>query len=200
MDLNVFRFKAEIREKLRKELEIDNETLVLGYVGRFTHEKNQIFLLDVLKRYIDNQPTKKVKLILVGDGNELLRVKEKTKELGLSEKVMFTGVSDKVSDYMQVFDIFLFPSLYEGLGIVGIEAQATGLPVIASVGIPRSMKVTNNVQFISLDEPEQWCSIIDKYAFQRTPNAEQSVKANGFDLDNTSKILLQLYEVKGYEE
>ena len=98
---------------------------------------------------------------------------------------------------MQVFDVFLFPSLYEGLGIVGIEAQATGLPVIASTGIPKSMKVTENVQFVSLDEPERWCSSIERYTFCRTPSAGSSVKTNGFDLYETSKTVQQLYDEKG---
>ncbi len=197
VDLEVFKFKPEVREKSRKELEIDNETLVLGHVGRFTYEKNQIFLIDVLKMYIEKHPTEKIRLILVGDGNELVRVKDKAEELGLSKNVLFVGASNNVSNYMQVFDVFLFPSLYEGLGIVGIEAQATGLPVIASTGIPKSMKVTENVQFVSLDEPERWCSSIERYTFCRTPSAGSSVKTNGFDLYETSKTVQQLYDEKG---
>lgn len=197
VDLDVFKYKPEVRKKLRKELGIDNDTLVLGHVGRFTYEKNQIFLLDVLKKYIEKHSGKKVRLILVGDGSELGRVKDRAEELELSGKVLFVGASDQVSDYMQVFDVFLFPSLYEGLGIVGIEAQATGLPVIASEGIPKTMKVTDNVEFVSLDEPKRWCSSIDKYAIGRTLSVGNSVKTNGFDLNETAKIVQQLYEEKG---
>ena len=197
VDLEVFKFKPEVREKLRKELEIDNETLVLGHVGRFTYEKNQVFLLDILKMYIEKHHTGRIKLILVGDGNELVRVKDKAKKLGLSKNVLFVGASNNVSNYMQVFDVFLFPSLYEGLGIVGIEAQATGLPVIASTGIPKTMKVTDNVKFISLDEPERWCSSIKSYNCYRTLSAGSLVKAKGFDLYDTSKIVKQLYDEKG---
>ena len=132
-------------------------------------------------------------MVLVGNGDELYSVQKKTNELELNDKVLFIGSTDTVNDYMNMFDIFLMPSLYEGLGIVGIEAQATGLPVIASLGVPQIMKVTNNVSFINLDDKEQWIDEILKYSSKKRFDNTSSIISYGFDIKDTAEDVFNMY-------
>ncbi len=195
IDLEEFKYNVDLRNRIRTSLGIDRETLVLGHVGRFTHEKNQTFLIDILKKYIDENKNKKVRLLLVGDGEEFSNVKKKAIMLNVLDDVKFVGSSDRVSDFLQAMDIFLFPSLYEGLGIVGIEAQATGLPVIASTGVPRIMKVSEDVAFLPLSEYECWLQSIKKYTeliLKRKSNKSE-IQQFGFDVEYTSKDLANQY-------
>lgn len=191
--LDKFKYDPVVRKAMRVALEIDDDTLVLGHVGRFTYEKNQIFLIDVLKNYIDKYPNRKVHLVLVGDGEEIIKVKQRAKALDVIEKVTFVGVSDRVNEYLQAMDIFLFPSLYEGLGIVGIEAQTAGLPVIASNKIPKMMKVTNNVVFINLSDIYSWCLYVEKYKCLNRNDNYDVLKKKGYDVNDTAKAVQEMY-------
>ncbi|MGN9135091.1 glycosyltransferase [Clostridium sp. HCP1S3_B4] len=193
IDLQIFRFNPIDREKNRKKFGIEDDELVLGHVGRFTYEKNQSFLLEVLKEYIGKKDNIKVKLILVGDGIEIEHVKQKVIDLVLDNYVIFVGSSDKVIDYLQAMDVFLLPSLYEGLGIVGIEAQATGLQVIASERIPSTVKVTKNIHFASLNDINKWCDEIDNLKIAKRKDHSEEVRENGFDIVVTAKEVRKLY-------
>ena len=193
VDLEKYKFNSSDRIIYRKKFDIDNDELVLGHVGRFSYEKNQAFLIELLKEYVHKNPKSKVKLFLIGDGAEFENVKQKAMEFGISSYINFVGVSDNVVDFLQVMDIFLFPSLYEGLGIVGIEAQAAGLPVIASKGIPKTIKVTENVHFVSLNDINQWCNKIDELKLIKRGNHSEDIKKNGFDILDTANEIRKLY-------
>lgn len=193
VDVDQFRFDSQKRNQIRNVLGINEETLVLGHVGRFTREKNQVFLVDLLKKYLILNPEQNVCLVLVGDGDELENVKRRAGYLNIDKFIKFIGASDIVPMYMQAFDIFLFPSLYEGLGIVGIEAQASGLPVIASKGIPVFMKVTSNVEFLSLGDIDIWCRKINEYKNKKREDTSEDIKQKGFELKETSKLIQKLY-------
>ena len=191
IDLSKYRYNFTARKKMRELYGIDENELILGHVGRFTYEKNQSFLLDILKKYIDTVGS--AKLILVGDGDQLKNVELKAERLGLKDKVIFTGSKGNVNEYMNMFDIFLFPSIYEGLGIVGIEAQASGLPVIASDRIPKSICVTNNVSFLSLDKELMWCKEIEKKKNVERISCIEEIKKKGFDILDTSNEVRLMY-------
>ncbi|NMA31587.1 MAG: glycosyltransferase family 1 protein [Candidatus Methanofastidiosa archaeon] len=191
VDLEKYKFDSIIRQQMRNSYGIKDDELVLGHVGRFTHEKNQIFLIDIFKEYVNRIGD--AKLVLVGDGVEIKSVKNRAKELRIDEKIIFAGARNNVSEYMNMFDIFLFPSLYEGLGIVGIEAQAAGLPVIASKGIPEMMKASDNVCFISLDNTAEWIKDINRYRNKTRFNNTESIRNKGFDIKETSKVVLEMY-------
>lgn len=193
VDLEKFKYDSTIRESVRKSLGIGDDILVLGHVGRFTYEKNQIFLLTVLKEYIEKFPNRNVSLILVGDGSELVNVKQKADDLKLVDHIKFIGAVDNPSEYLQAMDIFLFPSLYEGLGIVGMEAQASGLPVIASIKIPKSMKVCKNVFFLDLTSASSWIAAISKSENEDRTNNFKCIKDRGYDINDSSKSVLDLY-------
>lgn len=193
VDLKIFKFNPIIRNSTRKSLKIEDDWLVLGHVGRFTYEKNQIFLLNVLKSYLDAFPNSKVLLILVGDGIEIENVKKRAQQLNLSNYVKFIGATDDVNRYLQIMDIFLFPSLYEGFGIVGIEAQASGLPVIASTGIPTTIKICKNVSFIDLNNITSWVDTISKYRCEIRTSNYKYLKERGYDIVDSAQAVFNLY-------
>lgn len=190
VDLNAFRFNPDIRDVMRSAYGIKNE-IVLGHVGRFTYEKNQTFLIDVFKVFIERFAN--AKMILVGDGIELENVKAKVKMLNLEQNVIFTGSKSNVYEYMNMFDVFLLPSLYEGLGIVGIEAQASGLPVIASTGVPTEMKVSSNVVFLDLTSVSSWVDAISAYKNEGRTNNINVIKAKGYDIHDSAQSVWNLY-------
>lgn len=193
VDLNLFQFRQDERIEMRNLFNIDSKTLVLGSVGRFTKEKNQIFLVNLMADYV--KINSNVILVLVGDGDEKSNVQERVKSLHLENNVIFAGSRDNVYDFMQMFDIFLFPSLYEGLGIVAIEAQATGLPVIASEGVPKDIKITDTVKFQNLDDHKGWLECISSFMNAERINQSNLVKKNGFDILDTAKNIYEMYEV-----
>lgn len=191
IDLNKYKYNPIIRKKMRDFYGIDESELILGHVGRFTYEKNQSFLIEILKEYLNTIGN--AKLILVGDGNELKNVKDKAKKYGVEDNVIFAGSRNNIDEYMNMFDIFLFPSIYEGLGIVGVEAQASGLPVIASDKIPKTICVTNNVSFIKLNEKLLWCKEIEKKKYFKRKIYTQEIKKNGFDILDTANDIRVMY-------
>lgn len=193
VDLKKFEYDPIMRKLMRKSLGIDDKTLVLGHVGRFTYEKNQIFLIEILKKYIEHFRDSRVLLMLVGDGVEIDNVKKRTAQLNLSNHVKFVGATNVVNEYLQAMDIFLFPSLYEGLGIAGIEAQASGLPVIASTGIPTAMNVCRNVVFLDLTDASIWVDAISKCKNEERTNNFEYLKERGYDIKDSAQSVQNLY-------
>ena len=191
IDLHKFKYDPISRKKMREKYCIKDNVLVLGHVGRFTYEKNQIFLIDVLKQYLATN--KHVKLVLVGAGIEIEKVKKRAEKLGVEKYVIFPGSKSNVNDYLNMFDVFLFPSYFEGLGIVALEAQASGLPVIASEGIPKAVKVTTNVSFCKLNFPNEWCQKITKNKNIERVDTHDELKLCGFDIKDSVKNLEALY-------
>ena len=197
VDASFFAYNYQIRDGMRKRYNIDENTIVLGHVGRFTYEKNQSFLIDLLYAYQKGNSSIKFKLVLLGEGPDKAVVEKKAEDLGLSQSVLFPTEYDKVRDYLQMFDIFLFPSIFEGLGIVGIEAQAAGLPVIASTGVPKTMKLTDDVEYHSLDNIDDWCKAIDHFRTTVRKDTRKQIKEAGFDIEETAKEVRILYVDSG---
>ena len=193
VDKDYYTYDAQIRNRMRQEYNVDEDTFIIGHVGRFTFEKNQSFLIDLFDYYIKSHKDVKAKLVLLGEGDEKEQVMKKTEERGIKEDVIFPTKYDKVRDFLQMFDVFVFPSLYEGLGIVGIEAQAAGLPVIASTGVPRTMKITDKVEFISLQSIEAWCKTLDLFKGVARQDTSDQIKGAGFDISDTAKEVRMLY-------
>lgn len=152
IDLDKFKFDPEARKKLRKELDIKEKTVVIGHVGRFVKQKNHDFLIDVFKEYHTKNPDSK--LLLIGTGPLEEKIKAKVKKLNLPDSVLFLGQRDDTNKLYSVMDVFCLPSLYEGLGMVLIEAQTNGLPCVASDKVPKEAKITENIDFIVFDIKE----------------------------------------------
>ncbi len=157
--LEQYRYDADVRKRYRAELEIENE-YVIGHVGRFAYQKNHEFLIEIFRKIvrIDNN----VKLLLVGIGELEEKVKAEVREYKLEDKVIFTGKREDVCGLMQAMDIFVFPSRFEGFGIVLIEAQAAGLKCLTSKNVPEKARITDNIEFLDLDQ-RVWIDGILKY-------------------------------------
>lgn len=192
IDLNKFSYNEDIRTTMRESLKINKEEFVIGHVGRFSKEKNHEFLINLFSKLRLNNSN--AKLILVGDGERRSKIQNLVNLKGLQDKVIFTGNVTNVQDYMQAMDFFVFPSNYEGLGLVAIEAQAVGLPCLLSTGCPLESKVTNIVEFERLDSGvKAWVDkvIMEKNLFRNKYNKE--VNKAGYSIFNLKKQLEALY-------
>ena len=154
IDLSRFFFNAETRTQTRADLGIADDQFVIGHVGRFMPQKNHRFLIDAFALAASHRSD--LVLVLVGSGEAEAIAESWAAECGASDRVMFLGQRDDVDRLYQAFDVFALPSLYEGLGIVGVEAQAAGLPCLLSDRITREVDVTGTVRFLPIDAPEVW--------------------------------------------
>ena len=197
IDIDRYAFNLRIRNQTRKALGLDDAFLI-GHVGRFSAVKNHSFLIDVFAQIKRQEPNSK--LLLVGAGSEMQAVQQKVKTLGLEADVIFTGVRNDVANLMQAMDVFVFPSLYEGLGIVLIEAQAAGLPCVVSDVIPREAYLTDLVTAEKLSSSvETWAEkILEKREVLRTDRRAE-IAAHGFDI-TTEAVKLQEFYINVYEQ
>lgn len=180
-----FIYNEKIRKKKRKELGITND-FVIGHVGRFSYQKNHGYLLDIFHYFHERHPNSLLLLIggIVEDGSYLKFAKEKVRELELQNSVKFLGMRNDVPELMQAMDCFLLPSLFEGLGIVGIEAQASGLPCFFSDTITRELGITNLAHFISLkDTPEQWVNVIEEQGHIQRADMKENIIRAGYEIE-----------------
>lgn len=193
IDIKRFSFHPEVREHTRSLLGLQ-DAFTVGHVGRFMYQKNHDFVIDIFKEIHDKLPNST--LILVGGGELFNNVKEKVDRLGLDEHVRFLGVRFDVPQLLQAMDIMVFPSRYEGLGLVTIEAQAAGLPTIASQAVPAEAKVTELLQYCSLSQPaEAWAKSVLAFSneFVRTNQTIQLYDA-GLDITQAAAELTLWYE------
>ncbi|MBR6071668.1 MAG: glycosyltransferase family 1 protein [Acholeplasmatales bacterium] len=160
IDLDKFKFNNEIRNEIRNELAISNDTFVVGHIGRFMPQKNHKFLIEIFNEFQKKTPNSK--LLLIGDGELLNDCKKQVKDLNIENKVIFYGTSNVAYKFYNAMDCFVLPSLYEGLPIVGVEAQTNGLPVFFSNRVTLETKINENVKFISIEQGiEIWRKELD---------------------------------------
>ncbi|WP_026679376.1 glycosyltransferase family 1 protein [Fictibacillus gelatini] len=192
IDTKKFIFNETIRIKKRKEFQIEGK-FVIGHIGRFHAAKNHEFLVEIFKMIHDKN--KNTVLMLVGDGSNRQVIEKKVQDLGLIDSVIFAGVRSDIPELLQAMDVFVFPSLFEGLPVSVIEAQAAGLPCIISKQITPEVKVSDLVTSISLREPpEHWAKIVLSHSegYDRGNIYSEIVKA-GYDIKHTSKWLQKFY-------
>lgn len=196
IDTDKFRFNADKRDEIRNKLNLKNK-FVIGHVGTFFDVKNQSFLIDVFQNFYFRN--KNSVLILIGDGPLKKDMMEKVKSLGLQDHVIFTGIKKNINDYLQAMDVFTLPSKFEGLPIVAIEAQTSGLPCILSKNITDEVKLTNQVYFESIDNIDGWVSKLEHIKNEvkvmgkiRLDNVNQIRKA-GYDIKTMAKQIEQFY-------
>lgn len=180
IDTERYRFRQEIRSEYRNNLRI-NDKMVIGHVGRFVSEKNHAFIIDVFKEVCNRN--KEAVLMLIGAGELQEKVHDQVKRLELSEKVLFLNTRDDVPELMQAMDVLFMPSLFEGLPVTLIEAQAAGLPCVVSENITREVDLTGNIKFYSLDGPvEVWADAVEHAAGGERYGAYNLVKEAGYDV------------------
>ncbi|MFC3884775.1 glycosyltransferase family 1 protein [Bacillus songklensis] len=190
VNINDFIYNEKLRHEARNELCAGGK-LVLGHVGRFTEQKNHHFLIDIFKSVHDQYPDSM--LVMVGDGPLRPGLETKVAELGLSLAVKFLGVRNDIPKLLQGIDLFVLPSLYEGLPVVLIEAQAAGLSCILSDTITRDTDITGRVKFIGLNaSPNIWAHEILSSPSNHEDTSEM-IRRNGYDTATTAKRLADLY-------
>lgn len=195
IDLDKFKYDEQLRNKKRKELNIKDDTLVIGHVGRFVEQKNHRFLIDIFNE-VHKQKENSI-LLLVGQGPLMEEMKEKVKTLGIEDSVKFLGQRNDVNELYQVFDVFCLPSLYEGLPVVGIEAQAAGLLCVLSDDMTKETKVLNETEFLSLKQSASvWAKIIlnKQLMLLDKNNTTKKMSAVGYDINIESFKLEKIYK------
>lgn len=197
IDLYRFSFNSKVRSRVRAELGITDE-VVLGNVGRFSYVKNHEFMIHVFKQIVNRGIN--AKLLLVGAGECELQLRELAEKFKLTDKVIFFGTTSNVSDLLQAMDVFLFPSRSEGLGIAGIEAQATGLPVICSDRVPREIDFTGNVYFLPItnNEIQVWVDTVVKLIEENRNRYLTLDEKKQWDFD-ISSVVVKFLELYGLE-
>ncbi len=192
IDTEDYRFSADDRKKVRKELSVENK-VVIGHIGRFVYQKNHDFILEVFKNFCENYENSV--LLLVGDGVLQNEMRDKAKQLGISDKVIFYGTTHDVRKVLLAMDTFIFPSRFEGLGIAAIEAQATGLLTICADSIVDEVNITDCFKRIHGWDSKEWAKQIAELINNNTRDGdrkEQVIKA-GYDIRDTVKQLEEFY-------
>lgn len=191
INYNKFKYDSVIREDLRKKLNL-NDKFVVGHVGRFNKQKNHKFILEVFKEIISiNQESV---LMLIGEGpmfNEIVHLSE---TMNIKDNILFLGRKNNVNEFLQVMDCFLLPSLYEGLPVIGVEAQASGLQCFMSNNITNETDL-GKVKFLSLNESaKKWAEVIMSFNYgNRNESLSNVLIESGFDIENEVKRLENFY-------
>lgn len=194
--LQKYEYNGEKRIQYRNKLNISEDALVIGHVGRFNAQKNHEYLIRIFAEL--HKKYENAYLVLIGTGDTVDKIKRQAAELGLENKVIFTGAINNVPDYLSAFDVMLLPSLYEGLPLVVMEWQISGLPCIISDSITRECAITSLVKFESIQGPPAiWADDIEKLTIEdRNDNKDKifsEVKAAGYDIVEDAKMLKKLY-------
>jgi glycosyltransferase involved in cell wall biosynthesis len=192
IDISKYSYNTEIRNNKRKEHGLEDK-LIIGHVGRLVYQKNHSFLLKIFKEILKKQ--NHAVLFLIGAGLLKKKIEKEAYGLGIRENVIFFGTTSVVHEYMQMFDIFLLPSRFEGLPVVGIEAQCSGLPCIFSDNITTEVDITNNCLFLPLKiSPKQWAEETIRYkeSFVRK-DCSDMIKLKGFDIQDSANQLEKVF-------
>ena len=192
IDTSCYAFSQSVSAQKRKELGLTTK-IVIGHVGNFTSAKNHPFLLKIFQQILCLKPS--AKLLLVGGGDGLENIKDKAQALGIADHVIFTGVRSDIPQLMQAMDIFVFPSLYEGLPVTMVEAQAAGLPCVISDHVPEECIVTEGLVTIKklTDTPSEWASHILSRATLPRENHINEIRAAGYDIETAAQKLETFY-------
>ncbi|MCD8208981.1 MAG: glycosyltransferase, partial [Bacteroidales bacterium] len=196
IDTEKFRFNSDSRSKIREKYGLEN-AYVMGCVARFAKQKNHGFLIDIFAEVVKKDPN--AVLMLIGEGELKEEIQRKAEELQLADKVVFVGTTDEVQNYMSAMDIYVMPSLFEGLSLVFIEAQTSGLYCLASKNISPETKVCNRMEFLPLEESvAQWKEWIlseeVKVPASIRETAWRDVVNAGYDIKSASRQLLEIYQ------
>lgn len=192
IDTKQYVLNERISNEVKREFGISKEALVVGHVGRFGPPKNHTFIVEIFSEILKECPN--AVLLLVGEGELREKIQNQVEKLGLVEHVVFAGLRTDVACILQAMDVFLFPSIYEGLPVSVIEAQAAGLPCLISDKVPIECKKTNLVQQISLNESAKiWSKQVIKAASTIKRDTSVEIQKSGFDIYENAAWLERFY-------
>ncbi len=196
IDVPAYVYAQAVAARVRRTLGIGDE-LLIGHVGRFRDEKTNLYLLDFFSALLQREPA--AKLLLVGDGDCMAAARDKAATLGIQDRVIFAGSRADVPELMQAMDVFVLPSLFEGLPLTLIEAQAAGLPCVISDAVPLECALTDGLVTVKKlsDTPSDWAAhILERRSVPRCPHTEE-LRAAGYDITEAAGKLLAFYLDKG---
>lgn len=189
IDLSLYRTNQELVNETKRELDLNNSSIIIGTVGRLEKEKNHFFLVDVFS--VINKLDKNAKLLIIGEGTLRGKLESYIDEKGLSGVIFLLGNRRDIPDLLGVLDVFVMTSYYEGLPMSALEAQASGKKLILSNGVSKETKLTPNVSFISLDTPKtEWAHKILEKPFGN----EMTKELNSYSVDYTLQQMMKIYE------
>ena len=192
IDLSTFDFNSAARINIRKRYGIASDALVIGHVGRFVPEKNQAFLVNLV--FWLRSEGVQVEALLLGDGPLRDVVSSKADSLGISQYVHFAGIQEDTASHYSAMDVFCMPSLFEGLPVSCVEAQASGLPMVLSAGISRMADICGHTAFLDLDESvDSWGKAIRAAADDGRHNGTSALRTAGYDIDTAAGEFESLY-------
>lgn len=190
IEVERFLYSEEVRKQMRKELNVEDK-FVIGHIGRFVEQKNHSYLIDIFYEVQKERPNSI--LLLVGNGPLYEEIYKKVEKLGISEKVIFAGVHKHPEKYYQAMDVFVLPSLYEGLPVVGVEAQANLLPCFFADTITKEILINENVEMIGLENIFKWVNaILMKDLRVRKENVNKIIDSK-YDIKNEVKKMYKKF-------
>ncbi|MBQ0030426.1 MAG: glycosyltransferase [Bacteroidales bacterium] len=192
--LNRFSYNTTERTKFRAQLGFSETEKIIGHVGRFTDVKNQNFIVDIFNKYHQMNPDSR--LVLIGVGVNYDKIKQKVKKLNIDDSVLMPGLQTNINEWMQAFDLFLMPSLFEGLPFVLVEAQAAGLPCVVANTINKDAAITDSFYYLRLSDSAQiWADKINSILMNyKRENKDEIIEKTGFSIENTVYYLQEVYE------
>ena len=187
-----FAYNEAVRQEMRSSLGLE-EKFVVDHAGGFRNQKNHDFLIDIFAEIRKRRDD--AVLLLVGGGQLMNEIKAKVMKLGLNDCVIFAGYKGDIERYYQVMDVFVFPSLYEGLGMVAVEAQVSGLPTVCSTEVPDEAKICDACKFIPLSRSaSEWADETFKLCYGHIRrDMSQYARSAGFDIKQQAQKLTAWY-------
>jgi glycosyltransferase involved in cell wall biosynthesis len=193
IEVEKFRYSDKIRNNIRQEMGISDK-FVIGHIGRFNLQKNHMFVLNIFEKIHEKNPS--AVLLLIGEGELEDKIRKEIGKKKLENFIMILGIRKDVNLIYQAMDVFILPSLFEGLPVTGIEAQASGLPCFFSDVITDEIGITNNSHFISLDRENQWINSILEINDRESNDRGvyfYLIRDSKFNVKNSAKILEKMY-------
>lgn len=196
IDTQRYRYDKDLRINIRQKYNIDENCMVLGHIGKIYKPKNHSFIIDIFNDY--HKINKNSKLLLVGDGILRHQVEEKIKFYNIQDDVILVGMQYNTNEYLSAMDVFIFPSLWEGLPLALVEAQSSGVICVCSNKIDEQINITGNVKMLPIDDGTKiWVDAILK---QKKVNREEQsiynidkIKKSGYDSKTNVEYLEKIY-------
>lgn len=187
IDLAKYAYDPVKRETKRSELGLAEDTFVVGHVGNFVYAKNHLFLLEIFAKVTEKKP--KAMLLLAGDGELRADIEKKIAELHIQDKVLLLGMRRDIPDLLQAMDVYLFPSVYEGLPVALVEAQAAGLPCVISDAIAPESKITDHIEAYSLQmSVDKWADKVVEWSQHARSDSTEILRKAGYDIMDTVRL------------
>lgn len=190
IELQKYKYNSKIQIELKEELKLE-DSFVIGHIGRFDDQKNHKFLLKVFINLIKSIPS--AKLILIGDGHLRPEIEAQIIKYKLTNNVLLLGQRSDINILLNTFDVFLLPSLFEGLPVVAIEAQANGLNCILSSTITKEVDLTGNIRFLNINSTNEWIKTLLNIKENKRVNYTKQITEKGYEIKSAAKELSNIY-------